>query len=664
MATKIINLLTSFKSQNSEGPIKIRGLASTVAVDRAGDTIIPSAWANGLGNYEKNPIILFNHDYDEPIGKCTELKITDVGLEIEALIFPSAGRVYDLIKEGVLKTFSVGFAINDAKYDEVNHGLRITDTELLEISVVSVPCNQDAVFNVSKSFANDTEYANFRSELTGHSSAEREVNASADAGDALKNVQEASMEKLMDPEEIKALAEKIAREAAEKAHSEQVAKAAKEAEEKSAREAAEKAASEATKTAIVTGMTEGAERLMGEVEAKMAAKDAEISAILEKHLGDLNEAKAEIAKMQDSKRHFADRNSGDWKTDKSTYADVEKAVILGLATRKGTSNTSFGKQTLEKVNAHSGVQVSSADFEQVVSTNIEKDIQLELILAPMFREIQMSSATQIIPIQPDAGYAQITTAQTASGSNPNGNLAERGDTYGTPYGGVTMQEVTLSTVKLISQSYLGNETEEDAIMPILPLIRDSIVRSHARGVENAMLLGNHADGVYTSGAFKGLVKLAVDNSSNTQSATAFASEALTGMQLLTARQKMGKYGLRPDDVIYIVSLNEYFNLLKDPAFADYNQVQSQATKMNGEVGRIYGSRVVVCDEFASPAISKHYAVAVNTRNFVVPRLRGFRLETDYSAVGQNTAIVGTQRLGFNEIIVGAKSVHSLQYKAS
>ena len=75
-----------------------------------------------------------------------------------------------------------------------------------------------------------------------------------------------------------------------------------------------------------------------------------------------------------------------------------------------------------------------------------------------------------------------------------------------PYGGIDLTERTLSTKKLISQSFLGNETEEDAIMPILPLIRESMVRSHARGIENAILAGNHSDGVYgTSGtSFDGL----------------------------------------------------------------------------------------------------------------------------------------------------------------
>ena len=113
------------------------------------------------------------------------------------------------------------------------------------------------------------------------------------------------------------------------------------------------------------------------------------------------------------------------------------------------------------------LQVSSADFEQIVSTNVERDIQNELVLAPLFREIVMNSANMIVPILPDSGYAEFASAQTAGGSAPHGNLAQRGDAYGSPYGGIDLTERTLSTKKLISQSFLGNETEEDAIMPIL-----------------------------------------------------------------------------------------------------------------------------------------------------------------------------------------------------
>jgi HK97 family phage prohead protease len=667
---KLINLVSTFKKLDApaEGkPLKIVGFASTAAVDRAGDTILASAWTQGLENYTKNPIILFNHDYDDPIGKCTSIRIVPNGLEIEAEISPSA-EVYNFIQEGILKTFSVGFAINDAEWDDMNHGLRITSAELYEISVVSVPCNQDAVFSVSKSFDNKDDFTAYVTKLTGHSLANKEVKASTLASDTLKGAAAPMERTKMDPEELKALVEKAAKDAAEAANKARDVLEAKKLEEATARAEAATAAAKAAedvKTAISSGLTTGAERLYADLSEKLAARDADAGAILEAKMNEIKEAAAELTKMHDSKRHFGDRsNPADWKTDKAFGQEVENAFLLGLGTRKGFEGTELGKQVMTKVNTMSGVQVSSADFEQLVSTSIERDIQNELILAPMFREIALSSATQILPIAPDSGYAQITSAQTASGSSPNGNLAERGDTFGAPYGGMTLQELTLSTVKIISQSYLGNETEEDAILPILPLIRDGIIRSHARSVEQAFLLGNHADGVYTSGAFNGLVKIAATNSKNVQSATAFASESLTGAQLLNARKQMGKYGLKPQDVVYIVSQRSYFELLQDSAFQDWTQVQNSAMKLTGEVGMIYGSKVMLCDEFAAPAISKHYALAVNPRNFLVPRLRGMRMESQYTATAQSTVVIGSQRIGFSELIAAAPAVVTLQYKAS
>ena len=87
--------------------------------------------------------------------------------------------------------------------------------------------------------------------------------------------------------------------------------------------------------------------------------------------------------MRESKRHFSDRQGqGDWK--KTFEQDIVDAKFAGLATGKGW-DSEVAKNVMEKVNTHSGVQVSSADFEQIVSTNIERDIQNELVLAPLFR---------------------------------------------------------------------------------------------------------------------------------------------------------------------------------------------------------------------------------------------------------------------------------------
>ena len=105
-------------------------------------------------------------------------------------------------------------------------------------------------------------------------------------------------------------------------------------------------------------------------------------------------------------------------------------------------------------------------------------------------------------------------------------------------------------------------------------------------------------------------------------------------------------------------------MLSDAEFQDVNLVGNVATKLNGEIGEVFGSRVIVCDEFATPAVSKFYAMAVYTKNYLMPRLRGVTIESDYQVAEQRRVLVASQRLGFTDLIDGATSVHALKYKAS
>ena len=677
MNEKIFHWTNTFKALNEDddGSVNIRGLASTNSMDRVGDVINHDAWtkSGGLENFEKNPIILFNHDYNKPIGRATSMEVNNDGLELGAKISKSAGEIKDLIKDGVLGAFSVGFRVKDAVYNEETDGLEIKDAELFEVSVVSVPANQTAMFSLAKSFDSEKEYQEFKNLFKN--------NKEADQSNKIETPQATdktvSQEKPMSTDnntptsdiDLKAFAEEVAKATATKIAMAQAEKDAKEkadAETAAAETAAVKAEQEKVKTIVEVGM-EGAERLTKDLEGRVDEKYSNLETVVEELRSDLSEKKAEIEAIRESKRVFGRESTSDWK--KAHESDINDAWVMGLATGKGW-DTKLGQDTIEKVNAMSGVGVSSADFEQTVSTNVERDIQLQLVLAPLFREIPMSSATQIIPILPDAGYAEFTANQAATGSSPHGNLEERGDTYGSPYSGVDMTERTLSTKKLISQSYLGNETEEDAILPILPLIRESIIRSHARGIENAILVGDHADGVYgtSQATFDGLVAIAAGANSSgshvTQSTTAFASESLTAAGLLGARKKMGKYGMNPSDVIYIVNSTEYYNLLSDAEFQDVNLVGDMATKLNGEIGSVFGSKIIVCDEFATPAVSKFYGCAVWAKNYVMPRLRGVTIESDYEVANQRRVLVASQRIGFTDMIANATSVHALQYKAS
>lgn len=663
-------LNTEFKAYLSEdGDTYITGLASTPDVDRTGDIVEATAWLKGgLDNYKKNPVILFNHSYAKPIGKAIEINTDPDGLRIKAKISKAAGEILDLIKDGVLGAFSVGFRIKDAEYMPQTDGFRIKDAELFEISVVSVPANQSAVFSLAKSFENSEEFQLFKKTFmeNGLERQEEEVIAESSSatapGEATKVATKETIK--MDSKDLEALVASVAEKTA------QTLAAAQAEREEKARAAAEVAATKAAEEKalsdkISVAVTTGAERLVADIEKRFADKNADLEKIVNELRGEISQKSEEIMKMRESKRIFNDRTDSDWK--KSFSKDLDDAYVLSLVSRKGWADTKFGRDLREKVNTQAGVEVSSADFEQIVSTNIERDIQNELVLAPLFREVNMTAASLILPILPDAGYAEFTASQAASGSSPKGNLDPRSNAYGSPYIGVTMTERVLTTKKLISKSYIGNETEEDAILPILPLIRESMIRSHARAVEASLLVGNISDGPFgTSGdSYDGLIKLADADSHKTQlTGVTTANTLITAANLLSARKNMGKYGVRPEDVIYIVSQRTYFELLQDAEFQDMNLVGNQAVKITGQVGQVYGSRVLLCDEFATPAANKYAAVAVNTRNFLRPRLRGVTVESDYDVENQRRVLVASQRLGFLDLIDGATSKWAIQYPSS
>ena len=676
---KIFHMTNTFQKSDvaEDGSINIKGLASTNALDRTGDVIDHNAWKQGgLDNYGDNPIILFNHNYDRPIGRAKYCDVTQNGLEIEAKISKSAGDVVDLIKDGVLGAFSVGFKVKDAEYNKETDGFFIKSAELLEVSVVSIPANQTATFSISKSFDSDDEYQEFKQQFNKAHSVESVITDKTEQPSAANadNMEKDMSNDTQSPEfDLKAFAEEVAKKTATTIAMQQAEQKAKDdaelqkaAEVEAEAKAVQEAKQDEQKTIIEAGLS-GAEKLVNDVESRLLEKNEELSSVVSELQKDLTEKSEEIMKMRESKRIFSDRGTNsNWKeTHKEEIMDAK--VLSVITGQKSIESTKYGQGIIEKVNADSSVAVSSADFEQVVSTNVERDIQNELVLAPLFREVPMTSASMIMPILPDAGYAEfVSAAGTGDGASPHGNLSERGDSYVTTgdRGGIDLTEKTLTVKKLISKSFIGNETEEDAIMPILPLIRESMVRAHARGMENAILFGNNAQGTYTSGIFDGLVHKATDASNVVVGSEAAASDKLTSLELLEMRKNMGKYGVSPQEVVYIVSQEAYYNLLEDANFQDVNLVGDMATKLSGEIGQVFGSRVLICDEFQARAVNKTHAVALYARNFIMPRLRGVTIESDYDVENQRRVLVASQRLGFDDIIGGSDAVVIRNYKSS
>jgi HK97 family phage prohead protease len=651
---KIFNLTSTFKAlESDDGSVMIRGMASTADFDRAGDSISAEAWQKGgLKNFEKNPIILFNHDYDRPIGRATGMKAGPNGLELECKISKNApGNVAELVKDGVLGAFSVGFRVKDADYIKETDGLMIKDAELFEVSVVSVPCNQAATFSLSKSFDSIAEYEEFkktftnRVDLAGQSLAKDEVNTSSVASDAPQSVEKSTDQEIkMDNQNIdlEAFAKKVADETAAKI-------AMKQAEQKAAEKAdfdakaAQASAIEAQEIRIKTGIQTGVESLMADVAAKLAEKDAKLEEVLGKFGKDLEEKNAEIEAMRNSKRVFGDRS--DAKGDLSKWGkDFMYAHMLGVMTGKGM-NTSFARDLQQKAGISYGDaaagDVSGLKIDQEVSSLIEKEIMNETKIAKLFREIQVNGASTILPIQMDV-----------SGAQWNNNAASTDGTL-TPNGG-RPTAATLTAHRLISTTFMENEVDEQVLINLMPMLVESVARAHATSVEAALVNAT------TGGAekFNGLAALATADASSTMSLG--TSTRLEADMLLGMREKMGKYGINPVKLVYIVSQQGYFDLLNDPDFQTVTEVGSDfATRISGVIGAVYGTPVVVSEQFPTAAIGTPAAFAVYTPNYVIPRLRGVAVESDYEVMAQRRVIVATQSLGFSELVNGATGYEPL-----
>jgi len=168
---KTLYLNSSFETKalkKGSKSIKIAGYANTTAKDRSGDIVTAEAWAKGIDNYRRNPVLLYQHKHDCPIGRVENIRVDKKGIFVEGMVSEAAEKnhgVQTLIKDGALKSFSVGFRVKDGKYNREDDSMMITEVELLEISVVSVPCNQDSLFSIRKSFDSDEEFNEFKKSL-------------------------------------------------------------------------------------------------------------------------------------------------------------------------------------------------------------------------------------------------------------------------------------------------------------------------------------------------------------------------------------------------------------------------------------------------------------------------------------------------------------------
>ena len=136
---------------NPDTGMKIyRFTASTDVIDRDGDVMMQNGWE--LGNFGKNPVILYGHDQfgTFPVGKAVAATASGGSLSVDVDFTPrdvseNGHEVYRLVDAGFLNAVSVGFSPIEFVWNEEHNGYDFHRTELLEVSIVAVPANQEAL---------------------------------------------------------------------------------------------------------------------------------------------------------------------------------------------------------------------------------------------------------------------------------------------------------------------------------------------------------------------------------------------------------------------------------------------------------------------------------------------------------------------------------------
>lgn len=577
-----INFSEKAETDSSPEGLYVEGYLTVPIVDRDNE-IIPLDSIK-YEEFLDNPILLYMHDRNKPIGRFEIIEKRSDGLWGRAFISSVAEKLYgviSLIKDKVLSTFSIGFRIND--YEITKDGLVIYKSiELRECSIVSIPANPKAVFSTIKSVEEELKKEWEEKKISILENIENEQTQPNQTNP--KTIKES-----FDMTELEKLLK-------EKEELEKALKAKEEAE-KAAKEAMEKAKAEAEKKELLATI----EKLTKEVVALKEELDATKSEV-----ETVKTAKPKIEVVATSEKAIEEN------IDK--YKDV--AVEAMIFKKDPTSTASF-KHLPEGLKS---VSFDSA-FTTRVNNRILEDIKVQAPLFGLFEKAGSDAKTDVYPFQ-----GGPITASWGSLTKTNYNFTSK---------------ISFDYKKVMAGVEYAYENEEEAIISWLPYLRMQLTDAIADGIENTIING---DG--TNNTFVGLIKYADD--ANFEYEISGADNTLTVAHLLATRAKMGKYGVDPKKVVYVVNSLKYHQLLKDANVLTVDKVGAMATIINGSLGLVAGSNILVTDLFPGvdeAGAGKYSALAVRTDMFMA-KAKNLLVEIDKNIESQNKIIVASMNVSF------------------
>ncbi len=138
------------KSLTDKGSFSGYGSVFNV-IDKGGDIVAPGAFAESLGKWQKSGRtvpVLWQHQPDQPIGAWEALKEDDHGLLGEASLWlddaPYARLAHKGMSTKTITGLSIGYRVKDYSVNKDTGVYTLQKLDLVEISVVTNPMNDDA----------------------------------------------------------------------------------------------------------------------------------------------------------------------------------------------------------------------------------------------------------------------------------------------------------------------------------------------------------------------------------------------------------------------------------------------------------------------------------------------------------------------------------------
>lgn len=359
-------------------------------------------------------------------------------------------------------------------------------------------------------------------------------------------------------------------------------------------------------------------------------------------MGTSDEAKAATQRLNGGKSLPTSMNDG------ITAQQLAHAAVAGERAIKSLRESIVygnGAKALTTTGSGTGLELMPSDL----SSDLQMRMYIESMLAAEMLASEIQMPTQPFELPLVTTRPNFYTGSEAPGSNP---------TVSDPGTG----KIVLDSKKLIGMSEYSYEADEDSIVAILPMIQEQLGAGAADAYEDALINGDTA-GTQDTGTgataalkiFNGFRKLALANTATKRS---LATGGISADNIAVMRKALGKFGLRPTDLMLLCGPSGYNELVNLDETLTFDKVGSAAASriLTGTAGSIFGIRIVVSSKvlenlnasgvYDGTTTDKGSILLINKSQFMVGSRRGFTVEVDVDRKRQINSVIASFRRAF------------------